>query len=93
MVGMRMIETDDLQLQVARVSLDTDQLCRFDGVTSCRVFVHVLAAGDQFDETVFAFVAAEEDSAALERIGFERMVPDGGERFWIDIQHRSCFEY
>src|SRR5207244_3398187 len=87
-VGVRVIETDDVERETAGLALDFDELLRGDVVAVVRgVGAGVAGANDLVDVVAFGVGFAEEDAAALVRVGLFAVSAEGFVVGVADVQH------
>jgi hypothetical protein len=90
MIGVRVIEADNVLAALAAFALEADELARVDVVAVLgRILVGVCAAHDLAHTAGAAFETTEQDTAALMRIGLLSVAADFCNPSLVDLQHKS----
>lgn len=76
MVRMRVVKPDDLHLEIAGVTLDSDEISGFNGVPLGRSRMSIPAAHDLVNVPKLSIACAKQHSATLVRILVRRVFGD-----------------
>src|SRR5438477_3777367 len=88
MIGMGVIEADDVLVSLARLALDANELLGIDVIAVMgRIRAGVAAAGDRRDRANVAIHLAEKHAAAFMRISFLAVAADFRVVLGADLQH------